>query len=136
MANYKFDVTGMTCSACSAHVEQSVRKLTGVTAVNVNLLTNSMTVVGATINKSGSFKFQALQVGDDTALARIIRLVEEASSSKAPIAKLADQCSGRVEKALNALEGVTATVDLAEKTATLTLTGPVSDAALKNAIKL
>jgi heavy metal translocating P-type ATPase len=46
MANYKFDVTGMTCSACSAHVEQSVRKLTGVTAVNVNLLTNSMTVEG------------------------------------------------------------------------------------------
>jgi heavy metal translocating P-type ATPase len=46
MANYKFDVTGMTCSACAAHVEQSVRKLTGVTAVNVNLLTNSMTVEG------------------------------------------------------------------------------------------
>jgi heavy metal translocating P-type ATPase len=50
-------------------------------------------VVGATVNKSGFFKFQALQVGDDTALARIIRLVEEASSSKAPIAKLADQIS-------------------------------------------
>jgi heavy metal translocating P-type ATPase len=50
-------------------------------------------VVGATINKSGYFKFQTLQVGDDTALARIIRLVEEASSSKAPIAKLADQIS-------------------------------------------
>jgi heavy metal translocating P-type ATPase len=47
MTNYKFDVTGMTCSACAAHVEQSVRKLTGVTAVNVNLLTNSMTVEGA-----------------------------------------------------------------------------------------
>jgi P-type E1-E2 ATPase len=50
-------------------------------------------VVGATINKSGYFKFQALKVGDDTALAQIIRLVEEASSSKAPIAKLADQIS-------------------------------------------
>jgi cation transport ATPase len=50
-------------------------------------------VVGAGINKSGYFKFKAVRVGDDTALARIIRLVEEASSSKAPIAKLADQIS-------------------------------------------
>lgn len=40
----KFDVTGMTCSACSAHVEKSVRKLEGVASVNVNLLQNSMVV--------------------------------------------------------------------------------------------
>lgn len=40
----KFDVTGMTCSACSAHVEKSVCKLEGIAAVNVNLLQNSMTV--------------------------------------------------------------------------------------------
>lgn len=40
----KFDVTGMTCSACSAHVEKSVRKLEGVQCVNVNLLQNSMVV--------------------------------------------------------------------------------------------
>ena len=40
----KFDVTGMTCSACSAHVEKSVRKLDGVVEVNVNLLQNSMSV--------------------------------------------------------------------------------------------
>lgn len=40
----KFDVTGMTCSACSAHVDKSVRKLDGVSEVNVNLLQNSMTV--------------------------------------------------------------------------------------------
>ncbi len=38
----KFDVTGMTCSACSAHVEKSVSKLEGVDKVSVNLLTNSM----------------------------------------------------------------------------------------------
>lgn len=50
-------------------------------------------VIGASINKSGSFKFEALKVGDDTTLARIIQLVEEASSSKAPIAKLADRIS-------------------------------------------
>lgn len=40
----KFDVTGMTCSACSAHVEKSVCRLEGIAAVNVNLLQNSMTV--------------------------------------------------------------------------------------------
>ncbi len=40
----KFDVTGMTCSACSAHVEKSVKQLCGIENVNVNLLQNSMTV--------------------------------------------------------------------------------------------
>ena len=40
----KFNVSGMTCSACSAHVERSVSKVDGVTSVNVSLLTNSMTV--------------------------------------------------------------------------------------------
>ena len=40
----RFDVTGMTCSACSSHVEKSVGKLTGVENVSVNLLTNSMQV--------------------------------------------------------------------------------------------
>ena len=51
-------------------------------------------VVGASINKSGFFKFRAERVGDDTTLAQIIKLVEEASSSKAPISKLADKISG------------------------------------------
>ena len=40
----KFDVSGMTCSACSAHVEKSVKKLPGIHTVNVNLLQNSMVV--------------------------------------------------------------------------------------------
>jgi len=51
-------------------------------------------VISATINKSGTFRFKATRIGDDTTLAQIIRLVEEASSSKAPIAKLADKISG------------------------------------------
>lgn len=51
-------------------------------------------VIAATINKTGFIKFRAVKVGDDTTFAQIIRLVEEASSSKAPIAKLADKIAG------------------------------------------
>lgn len=50
-------------------------------------------VISASINKSGYFTYRAEKVGDDTTLARIIHLVEEASSSKAPIAKMADRIS-------------------------------------------
>ena len=51
-------------------------------------------VTGGTINKSGYFKMEATAIGADTTLAKIIALVEEATSSKAPIAKLADKISG------------------------------------------
>ncbi len=52
-------------------------------------------VVGATLNKWGTFRFRAVRVGEDTALARIIRLVEEAQGSKAPIQRLADAIASR-----------------------------------------
>ena len=48
-------------------------------------------VIGATLNKQGAFKFEATKVGKETALAQIVRLVEEAQGSKAPIQKMADQ---------------------------------------------
>jgi len=51
-------------------------------------------LIGATINKNGSVKIKASDVGEDTAISRIIALVEEASSSKAPIAKMADKVAG------------------------------------------
>lgn len=51
------------------------------------------TVIGATLNKIGLIKFEATKVGKETALARIIKLVEDAQGSKAPIQKIADQVS-------------------------------------------
>ena len=51
-------------------------------------------VTGATIATSGHFRMRALRVGEDTTLARIVRLVDEATSSKAPAARLADRASG------------------------------------------
>lgn len=52
------------------------------------------TVISATINKNGTFQFRASKVGEDTTLSQIIRLVDEAGNSKAPIARMADKVSG------------------------------------------
>ena len=51
-------------------------------------------VIGATINKTGSFKFRTTRVGKDTFLAQIVKLVQQAQGSKAPIQRLADQVTG------------------------------------------
>ena len=75
----------------------------GRTSVDESMLTGESipveknpgdSVVGASINKNGSIKFRATKVGKDTVLAQIIKLVEDAQGSKAPIAKLADIISG------------------------------------------
>ncbi len=51
-------------------------------------------VIGATLNKTGAFKFRATKVGKDTALAQIVKMVQDAQNSKAPIARMADTVSG------------------------------------------
>ena len=67
-------------------------------------------VAAASINKSGSFIFEALRVGEDTTLSQMIRLVEEASASKAPIAKLADKVAGIFVPAVMTISAITAAV--------------------------
>ncbi len=78
-------------------------------------------VAAATINKSGSFTFEALRVGEDTTLAQMIRLVDEAASSKAPIAKLADRVAGVFVPAVIGIALVTAVVWLIATGAPLSL---------------
>ena len=77
--------------------------LEGVTSVDQAAITGESipvhkeagdSVIGATINKTGFIKIQATKVGDDTTFSQIIRLVEEASASKAPIAQMADKIAG------------------------------------------
>ncbi len=77
--------------------------LNGATSVDESMLTGESlpvektvgdNVIGASMNINGAVQFRATRVGKDTALAQIIRLVEDAQGSKAPIAKLADKISG------------------------------------------
>ncbi|WP_418597907.1 copper-translocating P-type ATPase, partial [Phascolarctobacterium succinatutens] len=70
-------------------------------------------VIGGTVNRSGYFKMEATAIGADTALAKIIALVDEATSSKAPIAKLADKVSGYFVPAVIGIAVLAAVVWLA-----------------------
>ncbi|MEM7554001.1 MAG: heavy metal translocating P-type ATPase [Cyanobacteria bacterium P01_A01_bin.84] len=64
-------------------------------------------VIGATINKTGSFKFRATRVGKNTVLAQIVQLVRRAQSSKAPIQRLADRVTGWFVPGVIAIAGIT-----------------------------
>lgn len=88
----------------------------GLTAVDESMITGESIpvektvgdeVIGATINKTGMIKFRATKVGADTALAQIIKLVEDAQTQKAPIQKLADIVAGHFILAVHALALVT-----------------------------
>lgn len=68
------------------------------------------TVIAATINKSGFVRMKATRVGGDTTFSQIVRLVEEASASKAPIARIADRISGIFVPAVMGIALVTAVV--------------------------
>ena len=70
-------------------------------------------VIGGTINRSGYFKMEATAIGADTVLAKIIALVDEATSSKAPIAKLADKVSGYFVPAVISIAVIAAAIWLA-----------------------
>lgn len=83
-------------------------------------------VTGATVVKSGFFKMRADRVGEDTTLAQIVRLVDDATSSKPPIAKMADKVSGVFVPAVIGIALVTAAVWL--------LLGESFEFALSNAI--
>lgn len=64
-------------------------------------------VIGATINKFGAFKFEATKIGKDTVLSQIIKLVEDAQGSKAPVQRLADKISGIFVPIVLVIAGVT-----------------------------
>jgi Cu+-exporting ATPase len=88
------------------------RVVDGLTAVDESMLTGESIpvektvgseVIGATMNKTGMIKFKATKVGSDTALAQIIKLVEDAQTRKAPIQKLADIVAGHFILAVHVL---------------------------------
>jgi len=82
----KIPVDGLVTKG-SSHVDESM-----ITGEPVPVKKKSGDeVIGATINETGSFRFKATKVGKDTALAQIVKLVRQAQSSKAPIARLADK---------------------------------------------
>jgi Cu+-exporting ATPase len=90
--------------------------LSGESAVDESMITGESIpvtkregdeVIGATMNTSGSFRFEATKVGEDTALHQIMRMVEEAQGSKAPIQRLADRISAVFVPAVIGVAAVT-----------------------------
>ncbi|MGE5139831.1 MAG: copper-translocating P-type ATPase, partial [Rudaea sp.] len=90
--------------------------LTGASSVDESMITGESlpvdknvgdTVIGGTVNKTGAFTFEARKVGRDTALAQIVRLVEQAQGSKAPIQRLADRIAAVFVPVVIAIAAVT-----------------------------
>jgi Cu+-exporting ATPase len=98
------------------------RIISGESAVDESMITGESIpvtkrvgdeVIGATVNKTGSFRFRATKVGRETALAQIMRMVEEAQGSKARIQRLADRISGVFVPAVIVIAAITFFVWLA-----------------------
>ncbi len=96
--------------------------VSGASAVDESMVTGESipvekrvgdTVIGVTLNKTGSFKFRATRVGKETMLAQIIRMVQEAQGAKPPIARLADTIAGYFVPAIIGLAALTFVVWLA-----------------------
>lgn len=87
MTEKKFSVTGMTCSSCSAHVEKSVQKLNGVKNVNVNLLSNSMTVT-----------FDENKLNENDIISAVVKGGYGASIYKDDVKKDGDKLSSNINK--------------------------------------
>jgi P-type Cu+ transporter len=92
------------------------RVISGESAVDESMITGESIpvtkragdeIIGATMNTSGSFRFSATKVGEETALHQIMRMVEEAQGSKAPIQRLADRISGVFVPAVIGVAAVT-----------------------------
>lgn len=104
----------------------------GYTAVDESMITGESipvekttgsSVTGGTINKNGTIRFKATKVGKDTALSQIIKLVQQAQGSKAPIAKLADIVAGYFVPAVMVIAAVSAALwYVAEKDSVFALT--------------
>ncbi|WP_442952075.1 heavy metal translocating P-type ATPase [Peptoclostridium sp.] len=104
----------------------------GYTSVDESMITGESipvekaagsSVTGGTINKNGTIRFRATRVGKDTALSQIIRLVQQAQGSKAPIAKLADVVAGYFVPAVMVIAAVSAVLwYLAERDSVFSLT--------------
>ncbi|MDR7523747.1 MAG: heavy metal translocating P-type ATPase [Armatimonadota bacterium] len=99
----KIPVDGVVLEGCST-VDESM--ITGESMPAEK--TPGAEVIGATINKTGTFRFRATKVGRDTALAQIIRLVEHAQGSKAPIQRLADRVAAYFVPAVIVIALITA----------------------------
>lgn len=91
MKTEKYDVTGMTCTACVAHVEKSVSKLDGVESVQVNLLTNSMVVTYNELQLNSTFIEKSVDNAGYEAHLHVVRPASETDTSVMPDRVLQEQ---------------------------------------------
>lgn len=87
MKTEKYDIEGMTCAACAAHIEKSVKKLDGVNSVQVNLLTNSMDVTFNELKLNNNFIEHSVENAGYKAILKVPNQIASSSSAKHDIAQ-------------------------------------------------